>query len=182
MAAQHVKRHTEPSRRLRHTAVDTATPVRQTCDTAVIDVGHLVPNCQPSRAWYSGVLPMGEVKNKVFNTLKSGQNELINLLIDNCCILIETSLKFVSEGPINTKLPLVQVIGWQQTGTKQLPEPIMTKFWDTSWRNRPKWPCYKSGHYIRFKLIQSMGSRMKSQSIILEILIACTILTTDNGI
>ena len=45
-------------------------------------------------------------------------------------ILIKISLKFVPHGPNDNKSPLVQVMAWHQTGTKQWPEPMMTKSCD----------------------------------------------------
>ena len=48
-------------------------------------------------------------------------------LYDNHYILITISLKFVPEGPIDNKSWLVQVMAWCQTGTKPLPEPMMTQ-------------------------------------------------------
>ena len=46
------------------------------------------------------------------------------------CILIQIPLEFVSKGPIDSKSVLVQVMAWRQTGTKPLPEAIMTQFTD----------------------------------------------------
>ena len=45
-------------------------------------------------------------------------------------IFIKISLEFVSEGPIDSNLTLVQVMAWHQTGDKSLPEPMMTQFND----------------------------------------------------
>ena len=45
---------------------------------------------------------------------------------ENCCILIKISLKnFVSIGPINNYLSLVQIMAWCQTGDKPLSETMM---------------------------------------------------------
>ena len=46
-------------------------------------------------------------------------------------ILIPISLNFVSEGPINKKPTLVQIMAWRQTGDKPLSEPMMTTFTNT---------------------------------------------------
>ena len=45
-------------------------------------------------------------------------------------VLIRISLKFVSEGPIDKKPALVQVIARRLTGDKPLPERILTQFID----------------------------------------------------
>ena len=42
------------------------------------------------------------------------------------CIFIRISLKFVPKGQIESKLELVQVMAWRQTGDKPLPEPMLT--------------------------------------------------------
>ena len=41
-------------------------------------------------------------------------------------IFIQISLKFVTEGLIDKKLALVQVVAWCRTGDKPLPEPMVT--------------------------------------------------------
>ena len=38
---------------------------------------------------------------------------------------------FVPKGPVNITLTFVQAMAWHQTGSKLLPEPMMTKFCDT---------------------------------------------------
>ena len=48
------------------------------------------------------------------------------LLNANSCMLIEISLKFVSEGPIDVKSALVETMVCNWTGAKPLPEPMMT--------------------------------------------------------
>ena len=48
-------------------------------------------------------------------------------LNENCCILIEISLKFVPNGPIDNKPALVQVMAWHRIGLKPLYEPMMAK-------------------------------------------------------
>ena len=42
------------------------------------------------------------------------------------CISIKISLNFVPRGPIENKSTLVQVMAWCQTGTKPLPELMLT--------------------------------------------------------
>ena len=54
------------------------------------------------------------------------------LLNKNYCILIEISLKFVPKGPIDNNSALVEVMAWCRTGTKSLPQPMMTKFTNTN--------------------------------------------------
>ena len=49
-------------------------------------------------------------------------------LSENCCTLIEISLKFVSHGPINNVLVLAQMMAWRRSDNKPLSEPIMAKF------------------------------------------------------
>ena len=41
------------------------------------------------------------------------------------CISIRISLEFVTEGQIDNKLALVQVMAWRRTGDKSLPEPML---------------------------------------------------------
>ena len=51
-------------------------------------------------------------------------------MTEKCFISIQISLKFVSEGPIDNKAALVQVMAWRQTGNKPLPEPMLAQFTD----------------------------------------------------
>ena len=44
------------------------------------------------------------------------------------CILVQFSQNSTSRCPIDNKSSLVQVLAWCWTGTKPLPEPVMTKF------------------------------------------------------
>ena len=37
-------------------------------------------------------------------------------------------MEFIPGGPIDHRSALVQVMAWRQTGTKPLPEPMMTQF------------------------------------------------------
>ena len=43
-------------------------------------------------------------------------------------IFIRISPKYVPEGEIDNKLALVWVMAWRRTGTKPLPEPMLTQF------------------------------------------------------
>ena len=52
-------------------------------------------------------------------------------LTENLCILILILLKFVPTGPIDNELALTQVMAWCWTVTKPLPEPMLTKLYDT---------------------------------------------------
>ena len=47
-------------------------------------------------------------------------------LTENAWILIRITLSFVTKSLTDNKLALVQVMAWQQTGTKPLSEPMMT--------------------------------------------------------
>ena len=48
----------------------------------------------------------------------------------NCCILKQTSLRFIPEGLIDNMSVLVQVRAWHRTGDKPLPEQMLTQFID----------------------------------------------------
>ena len=48
----------------------------------------------------------------------------------NSCNLIQISLTFVLNGPIDDKPALVQVMAWHRTGDKPLHEPMLTQFTD----------------------------------------------------
>ena len=56
-------------------------------------------------------------------------------LCENCCVLIQTSLKFVSTGPINNKPALDQIIAWCRTDDKPLSEPMLAWFTDAYMRH-----------------------------------------------
>ena len=45
------------------------------------------------------------------------------------CILIQISLKFVPNEPIDNKVALIQLMTWHQTGNKPLSEPMLTVNW-----------------------------------------------------
>ena len=46
---------------------------------------------------------------------------------ENVRISLKISLKFVSKGPINNILALVQIMGWRRPGNKPLSQPIMVR-------------------------------------------------------
>ena len=45
--------------------------------------------------------------------------------IENCCILIKFSLKYVRKGPIDNNPELVQIMAWRRSGDKPLSEPML---------------------------------------------------------
>ena len=45
---------------------------------------------------------------------------------------IKISLKFVPKDLFDNNAALVQVMTWHQTDINQLPEPMLTKFYDTT--------------------------------------------------
>ena len=49
-------------------------------------------------------------------------------------ILIKISLKVVQDNPFDNKAILFQVMVWRLFGAKPLPEPMLTRFADTSMR------------------------------------------------
>ena len=51
------------------------------------------------------------------------------------CILIQISLKFVPEGPINNNPALVQIMAWRRSGDKPISEPTLTQFIDAYMRH-----------------------------------------------
>ena len=72
------------------------------------------------------------------NTLKLRQNGCCFaddnfkciFLNENCCILIEFSLKFVPQGPVNNIPALVQIMAWRRPGDMPLSEPMMVELTD----------------------------------------------------
>ena len=57
------------------------------------------------------------------------------------CILIEISLKFVPEGPIDNIQSLVQIMAWRQSGDKSLSEPMMVSH--SAWNELTHWSLNK---------------------------------------
>ena len=68
------------------------------------------------------------------NTLRSIQNgrhftdDIFKFIFlnENVWISIKLSLNFVSNGPVDNMLKLVQIMAWRRTGDKPLSEPMMT--------------------------------------------------------
>ena len=48
---------------------------------------------------------------------------------------LKISLKFVPRSPINHNPALVQVMAWRRTGTKPLPEPMLSQLTDAYMRH-----------------------------------------------
>ena len=53
-----------------------------------------------------------------------------NFVNEKFCILIQISMKFVPNGPIDDMGALVQVMAWHRIGDNPLPEPMLTPFTD----------------------------------------------------
>ena len=51
------------------------------------------------------------------------------------CILIEISLNFVPDGPIDNIPALVQIMAWRRIGDKPLSESMLTRFTDAYMRH-----------------------------------------------
>ena len=87
-----------------------------------------------------------------FNTLRVRQNGLhfaddyfkCIFLNKNVLILIEISLKFVTNGIINNTLALVQIMAWQQPGDKPISEPMMVRLPMHIWVTQPQWVNLKN--------------------------------------
>ena len=56
-------------------------------------------------------------------------------LYDDCCILIQISLKFIPDFQINEKSALDGIMDWRWTGGKSIHEPMMTKSYAVTWRH-----------------------------------------------
>ena len=56
-------------------------------------------------------------------------------LNENDGILIQISVKFVPDGPIDNNPALVWIMAWRRTGDKPLSEPMLTKFTDAYMRH-----------------------------------------------
>ena len=71
------------------------------------------------------------IQENAFNTLRPRQtrchftDDIFKSLNENWCNLIEISLKFVPNVPLNNKSILVQIMAWRQTSNKSLYEPVM---------------------------------------------------------
>ena len=75
----------------------------------------------------------GSHRHREFNTLRPKQDgrhfadDIFTCIFfnENCCILIEFSLKYVRKGPIDNNRALVQIMAWRRSGDKPLSEPMM---------------------------------------------------------
>ena len=56
-------------------------------------------------------------------------------LNEKLCILIQISLKFVPQGPIDIIPALVEIMAWCRPGDKPLSQPMLTRFTDTYMRH-----------------------------------------------
>ena len=83
----------------------------------------------------------------IFNTLRLRQNgrhfadntfKRI-FLNENVRISIKISLTFVTKGPINDNLALVQIMAWRRSGDKPLSEPMMVSLLTYIDVTRPQW-------------------------------------------
>ena len=85
--------------------------------------------------------------NKLFNTLRPGQNgrhfadDIFKCIFsnENVWISIKISLKFVPKGPINNIPALVQIMVWRRPGDKPLSEPVMARLPTHICVTRPQW-------------------------------------------
>ena len=57
------------------------------------------------------------------------------------------SLKYISNCPIDNKAALVQVMAWHQTGTKPLPESVLTRFKDAILHHQTSVRQIKTQHW-----------------------------------
>ena len=51
-------------------------------------------------------------------------------LFENCCILIQISLKFVPNSQIDNNPVMIQLVAWHRTGDKPLSKTMMVLFTD----------------------------------------------------
>ena len=58
---------------------------------------------------------------------------------ENCCILIEISLKYVRKVPIDNNPSLVQTMAWRRLGDKPISEPMMVSLPTHICVTRPQW-------------------------------------------
>ena len=95
--------------------------------------------CEPEQRVLTGVShPSDPIASShpQLNSSPPGQNDrhlsddIFKYISMNEKILILISLKFVPMSPIDNMSALVQVMVWCWTGSKPLPEPILTKFTD----------------------------------------------------
>ena len=82
-----------------------------------------------------------------FNTLRPRQNgrhfpdDIFKCIFckENVWIWFSTSLKFVSNGPIDNVPAMVQIMAWHRPGDKLLSEPMMVSFLSHICVTRPQW-------------------------------------------
>ena len=90
---------------------------------------------------------LGPILLTAINTLRPGQNGChfaddsfkCICLNKNVRISIQTSLKFVPEGPINNIPALVQTMAWHRQDDKPLSEPMMVKLLTHIYVTRSQW-------------------------------------------
>ena len=90
---------------------------------------------------------------QVFNTLRPRQDGrhfaddifTCNFVNENCCILIEFSLKYVRKGPIDNNPSLVRIMAWRRSGDKPLSEPMMISLPTHVCVTRPQWVNVTAG-------------------------------------
>ena len=75
-----------------------------------------------------------------FNSLTPRQDgrhftdDIVQLIFfnENCCLFIQTSLKYVLTGPNQNKPVLNQIKAWRRTGDKSLSESVLPQFFYAS--------------------------------------------------
>ena len=85
--------------------------------------------------WYTGPC---YICNCLINSSLPGQyahhfpDDIFKYILMNemFCILIQISIKFVSENPINNMPAFVHIMDWRPSGDKLLSEPMLTQFTD----------------------------------------------------
>ena len=95
-------------------------------------------------------------KSKLFNTLRPRQNgrhfpdDIFQwiFLNKNAWISINTSLKYVPQGPINNIPALVQIMAWRRPGGKPLSEPMMVRLPTHICVTQPQWVNRAVVHYL----------------------------------
>ena len=108
----------------------------------------------------------------VFNTLRPRQDgcqfpddifKCISMY-ENILILIEISLKFVPNAPINNIPALVQIMAWRRPGDKPLSEPMMVNLQTNICVTRPQWVnnclCDNPAEEIRKQVIQQHSNHV----------------------
>ena len=85
-------------------------------------------------------------------------------LCENYCILIEISVIYVPNCPINTKPALIQVMAWWQINDKPLSDPMMALFTDTYLQQFWILRCCMEGKYVEDIVIKLPGLRVMNNS------------------